>query len=82
MMQRIGQTACIDVDPMPDDDCILPLLTAESMWKSKGLVSVRGFSWILNILIIVWAQMATYRGHALLQTLNRTKPLVWCLLSI
>ena len=37
----------------------------------KGRVSIRGFSWYLNISIIFWEQIATYRGHALLKTLNQ-----------
>ena len=37
----------------------------------KGRVSIRGFSWYLNVSIIFWEQIATYRGHASLKTLNR-----------
>ena len=37
----------------------------------KGRVSIRGFSWYLNISIIFWKQIATYRGHALLKTSNQ-----------
>ena len=36
----------------------------------KGRVSIRGFSWYLNMSIIFWEQIATYRGHAPLKTLN------------
>ena len=35
----------------------------------KGRVSIRGFSWYLNMSIIFWEQIATYKGHAPLQTL-------------
>ena len=37
----------------------------------KGRVSIRGFSWYLNVSIIFWEQIATYSGHASLKTLNR-----------
>ena len=33
--------------------------TIKSWTCSKGLVSIRGFSWDLNILIVFWAQIAT-----------------------
>ena len=47
----------------------------------------KGVSWDLNILIIFWAQIATKRGHALLQMKNyanfkSNRPLVWWLLYI
>ena len=37
----------------------------------KGRVSLRGFSWYLNMSIIFWEQIATYRGHASPKTLNQ-----------
>ena len=39
----------------------------------KGRVSIRGFSWYLNMSIIFWEQVATYRGHASPKTLNQLK---------
>ena len=39
--------------------------------SSKGRVSIRGFSWYLNMSIIFWEQIATYRGHASPKTLNQ-----------
>ena len=38
---------------------------------AKGRVSIRGFLWYLNMSIIFWEQIATYRGHAPLKTLNQ-----------
>ena len=37
----------------------------------KGRVSIKGFSWYLNMSIIFWEQITTYRGHASLKTLNQ-----------
>ena len=42
----------------------------------KGGVSIRGFSWYLNMSIIFWEQIATYRGHASPKTLNQLE--LWC----
>ena len=39
--------------------------------RLKGRVSIRGFSWYLNMSIIFWEQIATYRGHASPKTLNQ-----------
>ena len=36
-----------------------PLVLLLLCHKSKGLVSIRGFSWDLNIFIIFWAKIAT-----------------------
>ena len=47
------------------------LLFSNSISIVKGGVSIRGFSWYLNISIIFWEQIATYRGHASLKTLNQ-----------
>ena len=51
----------------------LILFTYSYVWQinCKGRVSIRGFSWYLNMSIIFWEQIATYRGHASPKTLNQ-----------
>ena len=46
-------------------------LGLHSTISNKGRVSIRGFSWYLNMPIIFWEQIATYRGHASLKTSNQ-----------
>ena len=50
----------------------------------NGQVSIRVFSWYLNISIIFWEQIATYSGHASLKTLNQMELwfCVYCVLKV
>ena len=41
--------------------------------RLKGRVSIREFLWYLNVPIIFWEEVITYRGHASLKNLNRMR---------